>query len=145
MTLAVKSTIICEAHQANSSRSTGHRAQQLRVNACYCTLPGGHSSCVCRSNGNTLPASQRGSGSSHPTPACTLPLSSCKHLVRLHQHLQQQASDHPHTKQYCVATAHVSAVLSARLGCGKGGLSWASEELLAESLQVRLFVDIHLQ
>lgn len=27
-------------------------------------------------------------------------------------------------------------VLSARLGCGKGGLSWASEELLAESLQV---------
>lgn len=27
-------------------------------------------------------------------------------------------------------------VLSARLGCGKGGLSWGSEELLAESLQV---------
>lgn len=27
------------------------------------------------------------------------------------------------------------AVLSARLGCGKGGLSWGSEELLAESLQ----------
>jgi len=28
------------------------------------------------------------------------------------------------------------AVLSARLGLGKGGLSWGSEELLAESLQV---------
>lgn len=27
-------------------------------------------------------------------------------------------------------------VLSARLGCGKGGLAWAPEELLAESLQV---------
>ncbi|KAF6253190.1 WD40-repeat-containing domain protein [Scenedesmus sp. NREL 46B-D3] len=30
----------------------------------------------------------------------------------------------------------LSSVLSARLGCGKGGLAWASEELLAESLQV---------
>lgn len=28
-------------------------------------------------------------------------------------------------------------VLSVRLGCGKGGLSWGSEELLAQSLQVR--------
>eukprot|EP00878_Enallax_costatus_P011163 GHUV01011657.1.p1 GENE.GHUV01011657.1~~GHUV01011657.1.p1 ORF type:complete len:164 (-),score=42.37 GHUV01011657.1:1117-1608(-) len=37
----------------------------------------------------------------------------------------------------CCSCLCGSAVLSARLGCGKGGLSWASEELLAESLQVR--------
>jgi hypothetical protein len=30
----------------------------------------------------------------------------------------------------------LAAVLSARLGLGKGGLSWGSPELLAESLQV---------
>jgi hypothetical protein len=36
----------------------------------------------------------------------------------------------------CLCCAAAAAVLSARLGCGKGGLSWGSEELLAESLQV---------
>lgn len=35
-----------------------------------------------------------------------------------------------------VAVLTACAVLSARLGCGKGGLSWASEEMLGESLQV---------
>lgn len=34
-----------------------------------------------------------------------------------------------------LGAACLPAVLSARLGCGKGGLSWGSEELLAESLQ----------
>eukprot|EP00879_Flechtneria_rotunda_P015692 GHRR01016414.1.p1 GENE.GHRR01016414.1~~GHRR01016414.1.p1 ORF type:complete len:273 (+),score=115.03 GHRR01016414.1:593-1411(+) len=35
-----------------------------------------------------------------------------------------------------ISVAVLAAVLSARLGCGKSGLSWSSEELLAESLQV---------
>jgi hypothetical protein len=34
------------------------------------------------------------------------------------------------------------AVLSARLGTGKGGLSWASEEQLQQSLQVRTKVSL---
>lgn len=39
---------------------------------------------------------------------------------------------------FIMTHAPPTTVLSARLGCGKGGLSWGSEELLAQSLQVRV-------